>query len=61
MFENITLPQVFLAIIIITIIFLSLLLFIAIKLDGLCRHTERQQDIKELKSQIVSELKANKD
>lgn len=57
MFDNITLGQAFLTLLIIGGLCLIIVIYVAFKLDSLTRHVDRQHEMSELKTQIVSELK----
>jgi hypothetical protein len=57
MLDEITLGQIFLTIIIIGAVLFIFLLYVAFKLESLAKQIEKQRDISELKTQIVSEIR----
>jgi len=57
MFDNVTLGQVYLTLLVIGALAIILLLFVAFKLDSLTKHIDKQRDMSELKNQIISEIR----
>ncbi|RJQ41152.1 MAG: hypothetical protein C4555_00425 [Dehalococcoidia bacterium] len=59
MFENITLSNIMTTLIIVGAVLFVFLLYVAFKLESLAKQFEKQHDMTELRTQIVSEIKRN--
>jgi hypothetical protein len=61
MFDNITLGNVFITLIIIGSIIFIFLLYVAFRLESLAKQFEKQHDMAELRAKIAADMKRNAD